>query len=820
MSRNGTFSGAGPLGGRLESDEDSEDEPPAWLTGKNKPPPTTLLTDLFREEIKGPSVSISHEDPALDSTSQSGKLSRHRRRPSARERSGNEWRGERRQPSSSSTFGGGDTLRLRAGGGSTRSRGSTLKGSIVGRTSIFFDPTLPNPLIDPAVSNSPPLEAPLNMEESKYEVNDAQEDTPIEEEDEDEEENILDITSVVPAVSLHSFTGESAFGELCFEGGVKLLIEVEDLGGGWSLGYLEEEGEEGRGLIPRGWYGVSRGVGFPRTVQGLHLTRFRKPYKQYVEIPVSPSKEDESKSKDEPQIDDADATTVLEISQEEPSTLFFNIASNRSPPLSPHASSPNLPPPSPPSPNLPPPSPPSSPPSTPPSRPLPTPPQSSPLSTHSLAMSDSPSVIRARSIGRNVVISGIEFEPAIEVLQEAETESFPIALTPSGEPSGEPSPRPTNLEMMEFFHGVDEAGGKVEELVMKTESLDGTMLEGEVLEADIQGSKDSEAQIEEELHEGGDSSLVEIAVEEERSSLVEVDEDRTSNVDEEEGDSSIVEKPEAEEEEDVEEELSAPGSLRVVSSTQPPEEEDNLATRESRWAAVVEEADRVSLFPSGSYDYSQDPAAALGFGFAEEEEEEEHENSGEFIEEAEAEQDHVPELPRSLSIGRPRDPSMMASSAPTSGSTIIGTPAAASTASRPQSFFERFGLGTLARGSIVIPSTAEEVKSKVRASSGQWKGKGNGELTVKEWLLKGDDVSRLLADEDSTGLRFQIEVSFLNPNQRLKDDLLLLLISLAQFGRMTHLLSQFTFTLRRNDHQSEKLIIPHSNSPRSSPTLT
>lgn len=64
------------------------------------------------------------------------------------------------------------------------------------------------------------------------------------------------------AVALHAFSGLAAHGELSFPDGAELRIEVEDVGGGWSLGYLAEEGEVGRGLIPRAWYAVS--LFFPR----------------------------------------------------------------------------------------------------------------------------------------------------------------------------------------------------------------------------------------------------------------------------------------------------------------------------------------------------------------------------------------------------------------------------------------------------------------------------------------------------------------------------------------------------------------------------
>ncbi|GAA5981925.1 hypothetical protein JCM10908_004668 [Rhodotorula pacifica] len=57
-----------------------------------------------------------------------------------------------------------------------------------------------------------------------------------------------------PALALHAFSGLSEHGELSFKAGDELRIEIEDVGGGWSLGYLAQEGEAARGLIPRAWF--------------------------------------------------------------------------------------------------------------------------------------------------------------------------------------------------------------------------------------------------------------------------------------------------------------------------------------------------------------------------------------------------------------------------------------------------------------------------------------------------------------------------------------------------------------------------------------
>lgn len=65
-------------------------------------------------------------------------------------------------------------------------------------------------------------------------------------------------TQALPAVALHDFRGIAEHGELSFGPGEGLKIEVEDVGGGWSLGFTTADGEAGRGLIPRAWYAVSR----------------------------------------------------------------------------------------------------------------------------------------------------------------------------------------------------------------------------------------------------------------------------------------------------------------------------------------------------------------------------------------------------------------------------------------------------------------------------------------------------------------------------------------------------------------------------------
>lgn len=145
------------------------------------------------------------------------------------------------------------------------SSGSTLKKPVArgvnqanaARKSIFFDPTLPNPLVN---RDSALVDKQTPIKESPTPSSCDPSSPPIDNLDEDDGDDQLDVTDSLLAVSLHSFAGEADFGELSFDGGTELRIEVEDLGGGWSLGYAVAQGEEGRGLIPRGFYAVSRPV--------------------------------------------------------------------------------------------------------------------------------------------------------------------------------------------------------------------------------------------------------------------------------------------------------------------------------------------------------------------------------------------------------------------------------------------------------------------------------------------------------------------------------------------------------------------------------
>ncbi|GAA6056132.1 hypothetical protein JCM3770_006010 [Rhodotorula araucariae] len=106
-----------------------------------------------------------------------------------------------------------------------------------GRVSIYFNAERENPFVPPLRSSTIDTDAlAVAVEEG--------DDPPL----------LALPPSSLPAVALHGFVGEPSFGELSFAQGVALRIEVEDVGGGWSLGWIEDDGEDGRGLVPRGWY--------------------------------------------------------------------------------------------------------------------------------------------------------------------------------------------------------------------------------------------------------------------------------------------------------------------------------------------------------------------------------------------------------------------------------------------------------------------------------------------------------------------------------------------------------------------------------------
>lgn len=148
----------------------------------------------------------------------------------------------------------------RSAKGSMGRGGSTIK--LAGnRNSIFFDATLPNPFqpSSPSSAAPPAPPSPLRDEETDEELLASAEAELAAEATAAVfgDEQALDLPAVAQtALSLHAFEGETAFGELTFPRGAELCIEVDDLGGNWSLGYVLGDGEEGRGLIPRGFYAV------------------------------------------------------------------------------------------------------------------------------------------------------------------------------------------------------------------------------------------------------------------------------------------------------------------------------------------------------------------------------------------------------------------------------------------------------------------------------------------------------------------------------------------------------------------------------------
>lgn len=102
------------------------------------------------------------------------------------------------------------------------------------------------------------------------------------------------LTSPLPAIALFSFSPsaslegyEQATKEVGFQEGDKLAIGVEDVGGGWSLGWVEKkeaEGDREVGLVPRGWYEVSRSPrGGWRSLNGVSASSSRTSFRPKTE---------------------------------------------------------------------------------------------------------------------------------------------------------------------------------------------------------------------------------------------------------------------------------------------------------------------------------------------------------------------------------------------------------------------------------------------------------------------------------------------------------------------------------------------------------
>ncbi|GAA5825738.1 hypothetical protein JCM11251_000354 [Rhodosporidiobolus azoricus] len=203
------------------------------------------------------------------------------------------------QPTSASTSEGSGIYRTPVGtlralnldrsGTDSMRRASTIKvRGKDGRLSIFFDPTKENPFVPPlpqvevedVVKDSDAARAPQNLTSNETIPSSSPSSTPpapslaaTTADEIDADSFLLPLPSTSSAaIALHDFAGEPSFGELTFRGGVGLRIEVEDLGGGWSLGYIEAEGEEARGLIPRGWYAYVDLPPQPTPSPGLNCT--------------------------------------------------------------------------------------------------------------------------------------------------------------------------------------------------------------------------------------------------------------------------------------------------------------------------------------------------------------------------------------------------------------------------------------------------------------------------------------------------------------------------------------------------------------------
>ena len=230
-----------------------------------------------------------------------------------------------------------------------------------GQLNIFFDPRLHNPFA-PDRHDSEPLSL-LGRQSMPTETGVALQDSPLVSKVTDTEKTVAteevselptlgngpplaslspinDSTLLplpaqsLPALALHAFSGLTECGELSFEGGEELRIEVEDVGGGWSLGYVAREGEAGRGLIPRAWFAVSlKSLARPGPV--LSLLTFLKI--QYVEA-TTPSSQPEFAGETMPS-DESDYATrsigrhvVVSGTEFEP-TWFDSLPSPASPTL-------------------------------------------------------------------------------------------------------------------------------------------------------------------------------------------------------------------------------------------------------------------------------------------------------------------------------------------------------------------------------------------------------------------------------------------------------------------------------------------------------
>ncbi|BGP31848.1 hypothetical protein JCM10296v2_003625 [Rhodotorula toruloides] len=160
-----------------------------------------------------------------------------------------------RSPSTTSTT-SQQTEAFRTPVGTLRA-GSTIKlRAKDGRQSIYFDPSSMNPFLPSSATTLPdPLSD--NTAPPATEISDVDVVLP-------SDFPLLPLPSTSsPAIALHAFTGQAEFGELSFLQSEHLRVEVDDVGGGWSLGFVESEGEAKRGLVPRGWYAYVDGQNAP-----------------------------------------------------------------------------------------------------------------------------------------------------------------------------------------------------------------------------------------------------------------------------------------------------------------------------------------------------------------------------------------------------------------------------------------------------------------------------------------------------------------------------------------------------------------------------
>ncbi|KAM0750497.1 hypothetical protein T439DRAFT_357117 [Meredithblackwellia eburnea MCA 4105] len=620
-------------------------------------------------------------------------------------------------------------------------RKSTLKGKPI-RTSIFFDPLLPNPLVDPFPPSPSPPPYPdvppqfqprtdvdqirskeLNpqktvLKEEEIIKPESPTEHPDDQESEgDEDDNILDLAAAVPAVSLHSFEGETAFGELSFGAKEVLQIEVEDLGGGWSLGRSDDCGKYNQ---------------FLESPSNPTNPTVDSPPDEYKPSPsglvenACPLSAEPSQTPNDPVVSHVPAKALLKSPTDAPKLTYAAVVMSSLPKEEPtvqpeeEVESAPVPLPAPPSS---PPSPPSQPiqistpssPSTGPStpaastRPLPTPPhevdtletaaEADPglVSTSPGSENSTASQIRSRSIGRNVVISGIEFEPADSLPSTPEddhddslpllrsggtsvpnTSSFAPSIPKWLETNASSAdlllastPNPTSEEMKEFFG----------ELRSPT-SLGGIEVERK---EERDASEDTEKGVA-PTGEGGDVKV--------KDEYLESRQEHSSEYG------------------------GVAGEVALGEQHNPPAEtggedteDDSQTAREARWASLVNEADREAM------GFSPDPGD-IGFQMDDDEALPPHPHFQPL--------ETVEEYPDPDAVAPPE--SLVESPVMVQASTF--SPSESQSPTGRPSLLDRIGLGTL---TLATASTLSRSPS-LTAGSKVFKGKN----LVEDWILRGD----------------------------------------------------------------------------------